>query len=105
MLHARGDVVWLFDEGGGLTSQFRTLGGSTWRPLLGNRETVILALAAMISFLPAWPVVHRLAQQRDWQQGRVVVVWGKFALALALLVLSIGSLANLHFNPFIYFRF
>lgn len=99
------NVAWLLGEGGGLASRFRTLGGGRWRPLLGNRETVVLAIAALVSFLPAWPPIHRLAQQRDFGQDRVLVLWAKLTAAMALLVLSLGSLANLHFNPFLYFRF
>jgi alginate O-acetyltransferase complex protein AlgI len=105
LLHAGGDVVWLAVEGDGLGAQFRALGGGTYRALLGNREMAVLLIAALISFLPAWPAVHRLVQQRDWRQGRALVLWTEFAAAASLLVLSICSLANLHFNPFIYFRF
>jgi len=117
MFRAEGDVAWLGGEGGGLASVFRAQGDSRWRPLLGNRETVILAIAALISFLPAWPAVNRLAQRRlgqsptfppdkskwDWRPS--LLLWAKFAGAASLLVLSICSLVNLHFNPFLYFRF
>jgi len=50
-------------------------------------------------------VIDRLLQQRDWRQGSALVLWTKFAAATLLLVLSVCSLANLHFNPFLYFRF
>jgi alginate O-acetyltransferase complex protein AlgI len=99
------EVAWLFGEGGGIASVFHFKGDLRWRPLLGNRETVVLAVAALISFLPAWPAVGRLTEQRDWLQDRALVLWPKFAAATSLLLLSICSLANLHFNPFLYFRF
>ena len=105
VFQTRGDVAWLLGEDGGLATRFRTLGGGTWKPLLGNRESVVLAIAALISFLPAWPAIDRLVQQRDWRQDRAPVLWAKFAVAMSLLVLSVCSLANLHFSPFLYFRF
>lgn len=105
IVHARGDVTWLFGQSGGLVGVFRVKGDVVWRPLLGNREAVALAIAALISFLPAYPVIDRLVQQRDWRQGSALVLWTKFAAATSLLVLSVCSLANLHFNPFLYFRF
>ncbi|MHC4178781.1 MAG: MBOAT family O-acyltransferase [Planctomycetota bacterium] len=105
VLGDHGEVAWLLGEDGGLASRFRTLGSGIWRPLMSNRETVVLVSAALISFLPAWPVVDRLVQQREWRQDEAVVLWTKFATAMSLLVLSVCSLANLHFNPFLYFRF
>ncbi len=105
VFRAQGDVVWLGGEDGGLATQFRTLQRGLWKPLMGNRETVVLAIAMLVSFLPAWPAIDRLMQQRDWRQDRAPVLWAKFVVAMSLLVLSVCSLANLHFNPFLYFRF
>ena len=121
MFRAEGDVAWLCGEGGGLASVFRAQGELQWRPLLGNRETVILAIAALISFLPAWISDFRfqiadrrvaslpnLKSEIPNPKSRIqacLVLWAKFAVAALLLVLSICSLVNLHFNPFLYFRF
>jgi hypothetical protein len=59
----------------------------------------------IISFLPAVPAIDRFVQQRDWKQDRPWVLWPKFVIAMSLLILSVSSLVNLSFNPFLYFRF
>ncbi len=72
--------------------------------LISHRGIAMLALAAAVCFLPAWPtarrVVDRLAGLDSSRDGIIPAV-----LALALIVLSACALANSTFNPFIYFRF
>jgi alginate O-acetyltransferase complex protein AlgI len=116
-----GDVTWYFGQSGGVAAVFRAQGELRWRPLLGNREFVILVVAALISFLPAG-ISHFRFQISDFrladranpesqipnpksQIGTCLLLWAKFAVAMSLLVLSTCSLVNLHFNPFLYFRF
>jgi len=70
---------------------------------LSHRAMFILVLGAIISFYPErW----RPFQQVDSPVGRpTLIIPLKFAGAVLVFMLAIFSLANLDFNPFIYFRF
>jgi hypothetical protein len=77
-----------------------------WVDILGTREAWVLALAGVGAFLPVIePRISGRIRQRagraDWNLPLPARVFG----ALVLLVLSAASLANLNYNPFIYFRF
>ena len=66
-----------------------------WPDVASNRGLVMLGIALAISFFPLirWPRV-----------SPVVVRPTQFVVALLLLSLSAVSMANMSFNPFIYFR-
>lgn len=71
--------------------------------VLSNRGLTMMALAALICFLPALP---RPARIFDWATARnEKYLVPATSLGLALFVLSFFSLANSAYNPFIYFRF
>ncbi len=65
-----------------------------------------MALASLISFAAAWPLVERwelrtLAKAHFTQRYALGLTVG----TAALLVLSISYVVGSSFNPFIYFRF
>lgn len=70
------------------------------------RHVVLLVISAVICFGPAirrdlwaWCDEPVVAADRSWRMAAQGVV------ALAMLALSVSTLATSHFNPFIYFRF
>ncbi|MFH0880833.1 MAG: MBOAT family protein [Lentisphaerota bacterium] len=73
--------------------------------LISHRQIVMMLVAALICFLPAFPnarrVLDRLAGLNPDHRGLIPATAG----ALVILLLSVCSLANSTFNPFIYFRF
>jgi alginate O-acetyltransferase complex protein AlgI len=76
-----------------------------WQTLISNRALFTLALAAVISFWPAWDGGDRLCHR--WA-GRLSAGAGnglKFAGIMAMTLLSMAYLSSSAFNPFIYFRF
>lgn len=71
--------------------------------LLDGRTTFVFLMAAIFSFMPVafW-------QRLGWQLAQPRGLWGGLGRTVAasvLLILSLASLANLNYNPFIYFRF
>ncbi len=76
-----------------------------WQALGSARVWFTLAVAAAVSFLPAWSGTERL---RDRWRGRFSVRAGsglRFACVMVLTLLSSAYLSSSAFNPFIYFRF
>ena len=75
-----------------------------WADVISHRATLVFWLAALISFAPAVPAVRSLLVRAS--AAKTTGIWvARHALALVLLILSVCSLANANFNPFIYFRF
>jgi alginate O-acetyltransferase complex protein AlgI len=77
-------------------------GGLTLKAFLPAHAAVVLAVAAVICFLPAFTGLRAKAV-RPVPSGLGVALQG--AAALLLLFLSTCALASGGFNPFIYFRF
>jgi alginate O-acetyltransferase complex protein AlgI len=74
-----------------------------WQEFINNRALCVLAVAAFLSFFPAFPLYQRIC---DWRCfSGFVMVEIKFVSILILQILSIATLCNSGFNPFIYFRF
>jgi len=92
----------------------RMLGAGTCEPappgaagpdVLASRTLATLAIAAFLSFAPAWEGLDRL--RRGWTD-RVsggAAAGLRFAGVLLLMIVSFSYLATGSFNPFIYFRF
>ncbi|PJC37059.1 MBOAT family protein [Candidatus Peregrinibacteria bacterium CG_4_9_14_0_2_um_filter_53_11] len=72
-----------------------------WADLVSNRGLVILLVAAAISFIPSLSIVRKFIDEVKWPEHAGV----KYIITLVLFSLSILSLVNASFNPFIYFRF
>jgi len=69
-----------------------------------NRSLFMLAIALCISFFPAFRFYKKI-QEMLQQISLHKILHGKFIFSLVLLFMSILSMANASFNPFIYFRF
>jgi alginate O-acetyltransferase complex protein AlgI len=76
-----------------------------WRELAGPRTLFTLALAALISFLPAWDGFPRLRERWAVRVPTDAMDGLKFASVMLVTVLSVSYLCNSGYNPFIYFRF
>ncbi len=72
--------------------------------LYSHRQLFIFILAIFVSFFPATKLFERLADKltRRFIVGQLVV---KYFFSFLILFLSLMSLTNSQFNPFIYFRF
>jgi alginate O-acetyltransferase complex protein AlgI len=77
----------------------------TWGDIFSHRNLIVLIIALLISFVPAAKSFKK--QLRYWQRhiknSNLVIL--KFITIISLFLLSIISLINSSFNPFIYFRF
>ncbi len=89
----------------GIAPSLRVQTEAHWHIVVSNRASVVFLIAAMFSFLPAWPAVDRWLTRMRSRQDTKRMLWLKFVTAMLLLALAVSSLANLHFSPFIYFRF
>lgn len=74
-----------------------------WPEIIGYRGIVVLLLACLISWLPAFINFERFFVYKPTQKLGIAV--GQFLLIFWLLFFSTISLVNSSFNPFIYFRF
>jgi len=89
---------------GGLT-QNTQLCPIPWADVLSHRGLTMFFAAAALSFLPAWSRFGQCVDSfRRTAAGRGSAIVGCSA-SVVVLFLSACSLANLDFNPFIYFRF
>lgn len=75
----------------------------SWLAVLNNRVIFVYIVASVISF---WPINEDALRSpyRQWQDWLAKVPI-KHSLGIILFVLSVCSLVNMEFNPFIYFRF
>jgi len=73
--------------------------------LINNRGWVVLVIALAFSFIPALGFVQRFVVWVKKREGVWYVIVPKMCLILVLFGLSVISLANAQFNPFIYFQF
>lgn len=89
----------------GLTGYIPSANIVIWEDLLSNRGLLVLGVAVLISFFPAFSVFDRLHQQFLNIRSEVAFNGVKFASLMLITVLSILALSNANFNPFIYFRF
>jgi hypothetical protein len=64
-----------------------------------------LAVACLMSFLPALAGPFSALRRRFVEQKTPAVVITSYATAMVLVFLSAAALAKGAFNPFIYFRF
>jgi hypothetical protein len=73
--------------------------------ILSHRGLAMMILAALICFLPALPRPARFAESTapGGAQSRHLIP--ATVMGLVLFILSVCSLANSAYNPFIYFRF
>ncbi|OHD66427.1 MAG: hypothetical protein A2176_06785 [Spirochaetes bacterium RBG_13_51_14] len=72
--------------------------------IIGNREIFVVVLAAILSFFPdSWFVQIKDAAAVRMSEGLITGL--KAVSAAVLFVLSLVSIINSSFNPFIYFRF
>lgn len=70
--------------------------------VVSNRTVAMMAIGILICLLPALPgMEERITRAHESRAGAYV----RFILIFLLLFLSICSLVNSEFNPFIYFRF
>ena len=87
----------------GLTSLQSVGTPIVWQEFISNRSLSVLAVAAFLSFFPAFPLYRRICEQ-SFATG--FIMGGiKFAAILIVQIFSICALYNSSFNPFIYFRF
>jgi len=80
-----------------------TTAGGTFA--LSHRETCMLVVAALFSFLPASAGSKWFANPTPQSGQSMPLAWAKCCGSLSLLVLSYCALVSQQFNPFIYFRF
>lgn len=72
--------------------------------LIGNREIFVLAVCLLICFFPQ-PVIDRLKLMVTERMGTAGITRLKVAGAITVFLLSLISMINNSFSPFIYFRF
>ncbi len=75
-----------------------------WSDLIGNRELFVLMVCGLISFFPQ-PAADRLGAALKSRLSDRGMSRLKISAACLLFVLSLISLINNSFSPFIYFRF
>jgi alginate O-acetyltransferase complex protein AlgI len=97
----------------GASEYFKRLAGITaaitYPPILpdilSNRAAAMLAVGALLSFLPAVPGFMAAIERWSRLLGPDRLLCLKGIAVLLLFLVSVCSLANASFNPFIYFRF
>jgi alginate O-acetyltransferase complex protein AlgI len=85
----------------GWSVKFTNLSGQA---VYTNRQLAVFVLALVISFFPATNLFAYCSKFWLKRSGRLRLTV-KYAGSLALLLLSLMSMLNSQFNPFIYFRF
>jgi alginate O-acetyltransferase complex protein AlgI len=75
-----------------------------WANLIGNREIFVMIVCALISFFPQ-PIIDNVSSSITSRAGKGMITAMKTAAACLIFVLSLISLINNSFSPFIYFRF
>lgn len=75
-----------------------------WANLIGNRELFVLALCFVITFFPQG-IYDRLRSWLGSHMGARGILAMKISAACLVFILSLISLINNSFSPFIYFRF
>ena len=76
-----------------------------WSDMIGHRAAFVFALAALLSFFPEGRLLNCMEQLFQLDKTRMLALFLRFSTSVCLLLLSVMSLANTKFNPFIYFRF
>ena len=76
----------------------------TWASLIGNREIFVMAVCVLICFFPQ-PIVDRCRTSLASRVSAKGITSLRICAACILFVLSLISLINNSFSPFIYFRF
>ena len=77
----------------------------TWGDIFSHRNLIVLVIALLISFVPAFNLFKKQLHywQRNIKNSNLIIL--KFICIISLFLLSVISLINSSFNPFIYFRF
>ncbi len=75
-----------------------------WSEVLDYRLISILIIALFISFFPATKIYKKICLFFESIKENKILLF-RAVYSLGLLALSLMSLVNAHFNPFIYFRF
>jgi len=76
-----------------------------WVDVIGNRGWLVFALGLFFSFIPGFKLYEWVVGKLKTSQQGFFRICIKACTAGLLLALSVLSLANASFNPFIYFRF
>ena len=74
-----------------------------WQEFVNNRGLFVMAVATLLSFFPAFPLYRHINKKINFSGFFMVKI--KYIAILVLQILSIATLCNSTFNPFIYFRF
>jgi alginate O-acetyltransferase complex protein AlgI len=112
VLFRAADVTQAFDFLGRLFSYHSPQASGaidSWGQLVSNRALAFGLLGILSCWAAAWPRVERLISWLGGRHRSEVPATGadlaRFSWAAGALVLSLVSLVNAKFNPFIYFRF
>lgn len=73
--------------------------------IIHNRGLFVLTLALLLSFLPAFSSVYRIAENYKVERTPLLQASFRFALAIPCLIFAVFALAANRFSPFLYYNF